>query len=100
MKVNKKNIDHIRDAWVFLGEAHSPVQILPNLIILAHLLVFQVSSSHIFGSVLLQSPSLGDIDQRETFCVYLFPGNQQSRKVGLVLDHLIGVCLNFDFLLL
>uniref|UniRef100_A0A2N9I5N7 VWFA domain-containing protein n=1 Tax=Fagus sylvatica TaxID=28930 RepID=A0A2N9I5N7_FAGSY len=41
----------------------------------------KVSSSHIFGSVLLQSPSLGDIDQRETFCVYLFPGNQQSRKV-------------------
>ncbi|KAL4613812.1 hypothetical protein ACB092_07G007900 [Castanea dentata] len=42
---------------------------------------FTVSSSHIFGSVLLQSPSLDDNDQREIFCVYLFPGNQKSRKV-------------------
>ncbi|XP_030943482.1 uncharacterized protein LOC115968278 isoform X2 [Quercus lobata] len=41
----------------------------------------KVSSSHIFGSVLLQSPSLDDNDQREIFCVYLFPGNQKSRKV-------------------
>lgn len=23
-----------------------------------------------------------DIDQREMFCIYLFPGNQQNRKVG------------------
>ncbi|KAM3693745.1 hypothetical protein ACJW30_07G007100 [Castanea mollissima] len=42
---------------------------------------FTVSSSHIFGSVLLQSPSLDDYDQREIFCVFLFPGNQKSRKV-------------------
>ncbi|KAF3949241.1 hypothetical protein CMV_024868 [Castanea mollissima] len=43
---------------------------------------FTVSSSHIFGSVLLQSPSLDDNDQREIFCVYLFPGNQKSRKMS------------------
>ncbi|KAK9989883.1 hypothetical protein SO802_030122 [Lithocarpus litseifolius] len=42
---------------------------------------YTVSSSHIFGSVLLQSPSLDDNDQREIFCVYLFPGNRKSRKV-------------------
>ncbi|KAM3741576.1 hypothetical protein ACB098_07G006400 [Castanea mollissima] len=42
---------------------------------------YTVSSSHIFGSVLLQSPSLDDYDQREIFCVYLFPGNQKSGKV-------------------
>jgi hypothetical protein len=47
--------------------------------------IFQVSSSQIFGGVLLQSPSVLDIDQREMFGLYLFPGNQQSRKVGLVL---------------
>ncbi|GAV64775.1 VWA_3 domain-containing protein [Cephalotus follicularis] len=42
---------------------------------------YAVSSSHIFGGVLLQSPPVHDVDQREMFCVYLFPGNQQSQKV-------------------
>ncbi|CAL5439423.1 unnamed protein product [Camellia sinensis] len=42
---------------------------------------FQVPSSHIFGGLLLQSASLNDIDQREMFCLYLFPGNSQNRKV-------------------
>ncbi|KAK4854618.1 hypothetical protein QYF36_026815 [Acer negundo] len=42
---------------------------------------YSVSASHIFGGVLLQSPSSNDVDQREMFCVYLFPGSQQSRKV-------------------
>ncbi|KAL5768485.1 hypothetical protein ACOSP7_015033 [Xanthoceras sorbifolium] len=42
---------------------------------------YSVSASHIFGGVLLQSPSTHDFDQREMFCVYLFPGSQQSRKV-------------------
>ncbi|GMP36973.1 hypothetical protein CsSME_00008893 [Camellia sinensis var. sinensis] len=40
-----------------------------------------VSSSHIFGGVLLQSPSVLDSDQREMFCLYLFPGNRQNQKV-------------------
>lgn len=39
------------------------------------------------GSVLLQSPSMHDFDQREMFCLYLLPGNQQNRKVSLVLIH-------------
>ncbi|KAE7998425.1 hypothetical protein FH972_002970 [Carpinus fangiana] len=42
---------------------------------------YTVSSSQIFGGVLLQSPSVLDIDQRELFGIYIFPGNQQSRKV-------------------
>uniref|UniRef100_A0A5B7AK45 Putative inter alpha-trypsin inhibitor, heavy chain 4 n=1 Tax=Davidia involucrata TaxID=16924 RepID=A0A5B7AK45_DAVIN len=42
---------------------------------------YTVSSSHIFGGVLLQSPSVLDTDKREMFCFYLFPGNQQSTKV-------------------
>ncbi|RVW44092.1 hypothetical protein CK203_074936 [Vitis vinifera] len=41
----------------------------------------KVPSSHIHGSVLLQSPSVHDVDQREMFCLYLFPGNQQTGKV-------------------
>ncbi|XP_058214944.1 uncharacterized protein LOC131326249 isoform X3 [Rhododendron vialii] len=41
---------------------------------------YTVSSSHIFGGVLLQSPSIVDSDQRDMFCFYLFPGNQQSQK--------------------
>ncbi|XP_057967864.1 uncharacterized protein LOC131157597 isoform X2 [Malania oleifera] len=42
---------------------------------------YNVSSSHIFGGVLLQSPSMHDFDQREIFCLYLFPGNQRDIKV-------------------
>ncbi|THG22313.1 hypothetical protein TEA_002863 [Camellia sinensis var. sinensis] len=42
---------------------------------------YDVPSSHIFGGLLLQSASLNDIDQREMFCLYLFPGNSQNRKV-------------------
>lgn len=34
-----------------------------------------------------------DIDQRELFGIYIFPGNQQSRKVGLLLYNLIGMFL-------
>ncbi|KAJ4834720.1 hypothetical protein Tsubulata_007676 [Turnera subulata] len=44
-------------------------------------LSYDVSSGHIFGGVLLQSPPMHDVDQREMFCVYLFPGGQQSKKV-------------------
>ncbi|CAK9155194.1 unnamed protein product [Ilex paraguariensis] len=42
---------------------------------------YTVSLSHIFGNVLLQSPSVLDIDQRQMFCLHLFPGDRQSRKV-------------------
>uniref|UniRef100_A0A5B6Z9T2 Putative inter-alpha-trypsin inhibitor heavy chain H3 isoform X1 n=1 Tax=Davidia involucrata TaxID=16924 RepID=A0A5B6Z9T2_DAVIN len=42
---------------------------------------YTVSSSDIFGGLLLQSPSLHDFDQREMFCFYLFPGYNQSLKV-------------------
>ncbi|XWS72288.1 hypothetical protein CRYUN_Cryun02cG0027100 [Craigia yunnanensis] len=42
---------------------------------------YSVSSDNIFGGVLFQSPSLDDYDQRDMFCIYLFPGSQQSRKV-------------------
>ncbi|KAK1365161.1 Inter-alpha-trypsin inhibitor heavy chain [Heracleum sosnowskyi] len=33
------------------------------------------------GGVILQSPSMIDIDQREMFCLSLFPGNKHKRKV-------------------
>ncbi|XVE53965.1 hypothetical protein DITRI_Ditri03aG0044600 [Diplodiscus trichospermus] len=42
---------------------------------------YSVSSGNIFGGILLQSPSLYDYDQRDMFCIYLFPGSQQSWKV-------------------
>ncbi|XP_058227317.1 uncharacterized protein LOC131335816 [Rhododendron vialii] len=42
---------------------------------------YDVSSSDIFGGLLLQSASLHDIDQREMFSLYVFPGNGQHRKV-------------------
>ncbi|KAL4318094.1 hypothetical protein GQ457_18G001640 [Hibiscus cannabinus] len=42
---------------------------------------YSVSSSNIFGGVLLQSPPSYDRDQRDMFCVYLLPGSQKSRKV-------------------
>ncbi|KAE9595886.1 putative von Willebrand factor, type A [Lupinus albus] len=42
---------------------------------------YTVSSTDIFGSVLLQSPYLRDFDDREMFCLYLYPGNDQDRKV-------------------
>lgn len=42
---------------------------------------YNVPLGNIFGGVLLQSPTLYDYDQREMFCIYLFPGSQQSRKV-------------------
>ncbi|XP_027177425.1 inter-alpha-trypsin inhibitor heavy chain H3 isoform X2 [Coffea eugenioides] len=41
---------------------------------------YNISTSQMYGGALLQSPSLFDVDRREAFCFYLFPGNQ-SRKV-------------------
>ncbi|XP_031274089.1 inter-alpha-trypsin inhibitor heavy chain H3 [Pistacia vera] len=42
---------------------------------------YTVSPSHMVGGILLQSPPLHDVDQREMFSVYFYPGSQQSRKV-------------------
>ncbi|KAF5176287.1 Inter alpha-trypsin inhibitor, heavy chain [Thalictrum thalictroides] len=42
---------------------------------------YVVSSSDTLGGLLLQSPSVHDLDQREIFCLYLFPGNNNSKKV-------------------
>ncbi|TYI48190.1 hypothetical protein E1A91_D13G229100v1 [Gossypium mustelinum] len=40
---------------------------------------YSVSSGNIFGGILLQS--LYDYDQSDMFCIYLFPGSEQNRKV-------------------
>ncbi|OVA08327.1 von Willebrand factor [Macleaya cordata] len=42
---------------------------------------YAVSSNDISSGLLLQSPSINDLDQREMFCFYLNPGNYQTRKV-------------------
>lgn len=42
---------------------------------------YTISSSQTCGGVFLQSPSSYDVDQRDIFCCYLFPGNQQTEKV-------------------
>ncbi|XP_062087837.1 uncharacterized protein LOC133794562 isoform X2 [Humulus lupulus] len=42
---------------------------------------YSLSSSDLFGGVLLQSPSLLDVDERQLFCFYLYPGDKQTRKV-------------------
>ncbi|XP_027335338.1 inter alpha-trypsin inhibitor, heavy chain 4-like isoform X2 [Abrus precatorius] len=42
---------------------------------------YTVASNDTVGGVLLQSPFLRDFDEREIFCLYLYPGNSQSRKV-------------------
>nr|GLL47160.1 uncharacterized protein LOC109188342 [Ipomoea trifida] len=48
---------------------------------------YSVSSSQIYGGVLLQSPLALDNDNKKTFCCYLFPGNKQSKKeVVFVVD--------------
>ncbi|KAK7349311.1 hypothetical protein VNO77_06581 [Canavalia gladiata] len=42
---------------------------------------YTVTSKDVVGGVLLQSPFLRDFDEREMFCLYLYPGNNQDRKV-------------------
>ncbi|XP_044472006.1 von Willebrand factor A domain-containing protein DDB_G0286969 isoform X3 [Mangifera indica] len=42
---------------------------------------YTVSPSHMIGGILLQSPPVHDVDQREMFCIYFYPGSQKSRKV-------------------
>ncbi|KAK4780980.1 hypothetical protein SAY87_017086 [Trapa incisa] len=44
-------------------------------------LSYAVFSSDILGEVLLQSPPLHDFDQRELFCLCLYPGNSDSTRV-------------------
>lgn len=51
---------------------------------------YSVSMGHIFGGMILQSPLSHDFDQREMFCIYLFPGGNQSkvfrREIVFVVD--------------
>ncbi|XP_074280794.1 uncharacterized protein LOC141605796 isoform X2 [Silene latifolia] len=42
---------------------------------------YSVPCSHISGSVLLQSPSVDDIDQRDIFCMHILPGSHRNKKV-------------------
>lgn len=42
---------------------------------------YSVSPGHMSGGVLLQSPSMLDSDQRDMFCLFLFPGPKLSQKV-------------------
>ncbi|KAJ8535817.1 hypothetical protein K7X08_034218 [Anisodus acutangulus] len=42
---------------------------------------YKVHSSEIIGSVLRNSPSMLDFDQREMFCFYLYPPTVNTRKV-------------------
>ncbi|CAH9115948.1 unnamed protein product [Cuscuta europaea] len=41
---------------------------------------YVVSLGQTFGNVILQSPGVLDVDQRDMFCCYLFPGNEQNTK--------------------
>lgn len=50
---------------------------------------YNVPTSHIFGSVLLESPTLDDVDQREMFAIHILPGNEQkvfARSVVFTVD--------------
>ncbi|CAO2823146.1 unnamed protein product [Amaranthus hypochondriacus] len=42
---------------------------------------YVVPTSHIYGSVLLQSPSIDDKDRREMFCMHILPANHQRKQV-------------------
>ncbi|KAI3935553.1 hypothetical protein MKW98_012745 [Papaver atlanticum] len=42
---------------------------------------YAVSSKDISAGLLLQSPPVDDLDQREMFCIHLHTGNHQTRKV-------------------
>ncbi|XP_024021682.1 uncharacterized protein LOC112091688, partial [Morus notabilis] len=41
---------------------------------------YGVTSRDIHGAVFLQAPPVHAVDQRQMFCVYLYPGSEQSRK--------------------
>ncbi|KAG6425805.1 hypothetical protein SASPL_110009 [Salvia splendens] len=42
---------------------------------------YNVASNETVGGVLLQSPPLHDFDEREMFCLYLYPGKIMNHKV-------------------
>ncbi|KAL8128578.1 hypothetical protein V2J09_017733 [Rumex salicifolius] len=50
---------------------------------------YNVPTSHLFGSVILESPTPDDVDQREMFSVHILPGNQQkvfTRSIVFAVD--------------
>ncbi|CAK9328171.1 unnamed protein product [Citrullus colocynthis] len=51
---------------------------------------YSVSSSQISGGILLQSPPVDDVDQRDMFNMYLYPGKEQGKvfrkKIVFVVD--------------
>lgn len=47
-------------------------------------MLIQVSSNQTNGGIILQPAYVDDDDQREMFCMYLSPGNLQSKKVSKV----------------
>lgn len=42
---------------------------------------YSVISRDFYGGILLKTPSCHDFDQRNMFCLYLYPGNHQKKKV-------------------
>ncbi|XP_023530597.1 uncharacterized protein LOC111793097 [Cucurbita pepo subsp. pepo] len=52
--------------------------------------MYSVCSSHISGGILLQSPPMDDVDQRDMFCMYLYPGKEHGKvfkkKIVFVVD--------------
>lgn len=42
---------------------------------------YEVSTGQLRGGLVLQPPSVHDIDRRDIFCLYFFPDNRQNRKV-------------------
>ncbi|KAI5674235.1 hypothetical protein M9H77_14599 [Catharanthus roseus] len=42
---------------------------------------YTIASSQTCGGILVQSPALDDVDQRDIFCCYFLPSNQQTKKV-------------------
>ncbi|XP_042000549.1 uncharacterized protein LOC121750142 isoform X2 [Salvia splendens] len=45
---------------------------------------YTVSTSHTIGSVLLNPPLVGDVDRRDMFYCYLYPGKKESGKPATV----------------
>ncbi|KAH0460191.1 hypothetical protein IEQ34_010854 [Dendrobium chrysotoxum] len=42
---------------------------------------YNIISRDFYGGILLKTPSFHDYDQTNMFCLYLYPGNHQKRKV-------------------
>ena len=71
------------DSELYTSESNQYIYGIIKCYQLSWLVFLQVSSTDIVGGVLLQSPFLRDFDEREIFCLYLYPGNSQDRKVCL-----------------